>query len=162
MAQEQKCKYFQSTILRAKCLAGAMLSRLRECIALYDPRQPLVTLLTGAFTRLQMIRDTATGTDDSVRLLSDFSNTRLRIVFSSHNYTLQQAIKPAVQNRNTRFQKPATGSESALRMSIKHLSTNTTAPFRRKSYKHNCLFLPSIGNVVHQHERCIKGGNGGT
>jgi len=50
-----------------------------------------------------MIRDTATGTDNSVRLLSDFSHTRLRIVFSSCNYTLQQVLKPAVQNTNTRF-----------------------------------------------------------
>jgi hypothetical protein len=76
---------------------SAMLSRLRECTAL------TATHLTISFTRLYMIRDTATGTDDSVRPLSDFSHNRLRIVFSSCSYTLQQVDKPAVQNTKTRF-----------------------------------------------------------
>ena len=101
MAQEQKCKYFYTS---RQMFGSAMLSRLRECTAIYDPRQPprpiQQDLSRGC---MYMIRDTATGTDDSVRPLSDFSHTRLRIVFSSCNYTLQQVVTPAVQNTKPLF-----------------------------------------------------------
>jgi hypothetical protein len=57
MAQQEKYRPFLSSALRANCLLRAMLSRLHERTALYDPSQTPVTPHLRLF---YMIRDMAT------------------------------------------------------------------------------------------------------